>query len=281
MHPQDRRRPDPVAQIVAAGHELFARHGFEAVTLAAIAALAGRSTRTVTGHFPSKELLFFGGRTPVEEGLLAAVAGRAVGESVYEAVRRCVTPGRAATAAEAVRGRAPGESTFEALARFGARAPGAGSGGADAGPGAGPPGADPAAGPPAPHPEAARVFRSSPALQTWVRERYADLEARLAAQLAADARAAQDGPGPAGADHHTGADHPGPAAVADLRPAVVAAALVAPLRWRCLARLAGAPVPPLEPAYDLLAPALRDHARRPAGHQPTASPSARGSEPAT
>ncbi len=47
------------ATIVAAAHDLFARHGFAATTLPAIAAAAGVSPRTVSAAFRTKESIIF------------------------------------------------------------------------------------------------------------------------------------------------------------------------------------------------------------------------------
>jgi AcrR family transcriptional regulator len=57
--------------IAATARRLFAERGFEAVTVAEIAAAADVSEKTVFNHFPTKEDLAFAGR---EQGLLQLVA---------------------------------------------------------------------------------------------------------------------------------------------------------------------------------------------------------------
>jgi len=83
------------------------------------------------------------------------------------------------------------------------------------------------------------TYARSPTLQAYVREEFAAQELALADLLRADA-----GSGPT-----------------DPVPTTVAAALLAPLRWRFMAALAGWPAA-VGAAYDLLAPALADYARR-------------------
>ena len=57
--------------IAATARRLFAERGFDAVTVAEIAAAADVSEKTVFNHFPTKEDLAFAGR---EQGLLQLVA---------------------------------------------------------------------------------------------------------------------------------------------------------------------------------------------------------------
>ncbi|SFL89085.1 TetR/AcrR family transcriptional regulator [Geodermatophilus ruber] len=56
--------------------DLFAERGFEAVTIADVAAAADVAVQTVFNHFATKEDLFFDGRTPWVEGAAAAVRTR-------------------------------------------------------------------------------------------------------------------------------------------------------------------------------------------------------------
>jgi AcrR family transcriptional regulator len=73
--------------IAAAARRLFAERGFDAVTVAEIAAAADVSQKTVFNHFATKEDLAFAGR---EEGIaqfVAAIAGRPPGSSVLDAFR--------------------------------------------------------------------------------------------------------------------------------------------------------------------------------------------------
>ena len=70
--------------------ELFADRGFEAVKVADIAAAAHVSEKTVFNYFETKEDLVLDGRAEVEAELVRAVAERAAGEPILEAVRRHV-----------------------------------------------------------------------------------------------------------------------------------------------------------------------------------------------
>ncbi|MCV7412925.1 regulator [Mycobacterium florentinum] len=83
---RDRRRAELLSQIQHTAYELFAKHGFDAVTTEDIAAAAGISISTYFRHAPTKE------------GLLADPVREAIGEIVgsYHA-------------------RPPGESAVEAL----------------------------------------------------------------------------------------------------------------------------------------------------------------------
>jgi AcrR family transcriptional regulator len=56
---------------------LFEAHGFEAVTLAEIAAASDVSVKTVINHFGAKEELFFDAEPAVLSHLVATVTGRA------------------------------------------------------------------------------------------------------------------------------------------------------------------------------------------------------------
>jgi AcrR family transcriptional regulator len=73
--------------IAATARRLFAERGFDAVTVAEIAAAADVSEKTVFNHFPTKEDLAFAGR---EQGLLQLVADireRAPGTPVLDVFR--------------------------------------------------------------------------------------------------------------------------------------------------------------------------------------------------
>jgi AcrR family transcriptional regulator len=76
------------ARVRALAQDLFAEHGFDAVTLIQIAATAQVSVQTVFNHFASKEELFFDERSEWVEGAAAAVRGRACGEAPTEALHR-------------------------------------------------------------------------------------------------------------------------------------------------------------------------------------------------
>jgi AcrR family transcriptional regulator len=76
------------ARILAVAQGLFARRGFEPVTITEIAAEAGVSVQTVFNHFASKEDLFFSDRAQWVEGAAAAVRERGAGVRPKAALRR-------------------------------------------------------------------------------------------------------------------------------------------------------------------------------------------------
>ena len=65
---------------------LFAERGFEAVTIADIAAAADVAVQTVFNHFPTKEDLFFDGHTPWVDGAAESVRSRLPGTPPLEAL---------------------------------------------------------------------------------------------------------------------------------------------------------------------------------------------------
>lgn len=68
--------------------QLFSEQGFDAVTVADIAAAAGVSEKTVFNYFASKEDLVVSGREESEAMLLVAIQERASGEPILTAVHR-------------------------------------------------------------------------------------------------------------------------------------------------------------------------------------------------
>ena len=73
--------------IAATARRLFAKRGFDAVTVAEIAVAANVSEKTVFNHFATKEdLVFAGGDTRLAQ-LLAAIAQRPPGTSVLDVFR--------------------------------------------------------------------------------------------------------------------------------------------------------------------------------------------------
>ncbi|MBS1869296.1 MAG: TetR family transcriptional regulator [Actinobacteria bacterium] len=73
--------------IVATARRLFLARGFDAVTVAEIAAAADVSEKTVFNHFAAKEdLVFAGGEARLAE-LQAAIAGRPPGSSLLDVFR--------------------------------------------------------------------------------------------------------------------------------------------------------------------------------------------------
>ena len=67
---------------------LFAERGFEAVTLAEIAAAADVSVKTILNHFTTKEELFYDRAEQVFGSLVAAIVERPAGVPILEALRR-------------------------------------------------------------------------------------------------------------------------------------------------------------------------------------------------
>jgi AcrR family transcriptional regulator len=65
---------------------LFAERGFEAVTIADVAAAADVAVQTVFNHFPTKEDLFFDGHTPWVDGAADAVRSRPAGTAPLDAL---------------------------------------------------------------------------------------------------------------------------------------------------------------------------------------------------
>jgi AcrR family transcriptional regulator len=69
---------------------LFAERGFESVTIADIARAADVAVQTVFNHFPTKEDLFFDGRTPWVDGPAEAIRRRPDGVPPLSALRTYV-----------------------------------------------------------------------------------------------------------------------------------------------------------------------------------------------
>src|SRR4051794_8579958 len=84
---RERKKRAAREAIAATARRLFAERGFDAVTVAEIAAVADVSEKTVFNHFPTKEDLAFAGR---EEGIaqfVTAIAERPPGSSVLDVFR--------------------------------------------------------------------------------------------------------------------------------------------------------------------------------------------------
>src|SRR5215211_5526626 len=85
------RKKQQTRQLIAdTARRLFAEHGFESVTVAAVAAAANVSEGTVFNYFPTKEHLFFDGMENYEAELLRTIRDRGLGESVLAAFGRFV-----------------------------------------------------------------------------------------------------------------------------------------------------------------------------------------------
>jgi AcrR family transcriptional regulator len=84
---RERKKRAARESIAATARRLFAERGFDAVTVAEVAAAADVSEKTVFNHFPTKEDLAFAGR---EEGLgqfVAAIKERPGGTSILDVFR--------------------------------------------------------------------------------------------------------------------------------------------------------------------------------------------------
>jgi AcrR family transcriptional regulator len=76
--------------IIRAGMKLFAERGYNATTIADIAAAADVAPRTVTMYFPSKQDIAMARFAAMVDSLTGALCGRAPGESVTEVVGRWI-----------------------------------------------------------------------------------------------------------------------------------------------------------------------------------------------
>ncbi|MGY5882386.1 TetR/AcrR family transcriptional regulator [Modestobacter lacusdianchii] len=83
---RERRKAQTRAEVRETAQRLFAERGFDAVTIADVAAAADVAVQTVFNHFETKEALFFDGRTPWVEGVAAAVAARPAGTGPLRAL---------------------------------------------------------------------------------------------------------------------------------------------------------------------------------------------------
>src|SRR4051812_12133594 len=77
--------------IAAAARRLFAERGFDAVTVAEVAAAADVSEKTVFNHFATKEDLAFAGREEGIARLVADITERPTGASVLDVFRALTT----------------------------------------------------------------------------------------------------------------------------------------------------------------------------------------------
>lgn len=70
--------------------QLFDDYGFDATTVANIAAVAGISARTFFRYFATKEDVVFGDLVPIGESIRSTLAGRPADESAWAALRAAV-----------------------------------------------------------------------------------------------------------------------------------------------------------------------------------------------
>ena len=81
-----RWKPDAAGRLVAAAITLFDRQGYEATTVAEIAAAAGLTTRTFFRYFADKREVRFLGSADLQESWVAAVGGAPAPAGAMEAV---------------------------------------------------------------------------------------------------------------------------------------------------------------------------------------------------
>jgi AcrR family transcriptional regulator len=85
---RERKKRETRETIARAAWKLFARRGFDAVTVADIARAANVSEKTVFNYFPTKEDLVFGAGMQRTAALIEAVRARPPGASIVEPFRR-------------------------------------------------------------------------------------------------------------------------------------------------------------------------------------------------
>ena len=85
---RERKKARTRLQISDVATALFARHGFEQVTVAQVAEAADVSVKTVFNYFATKEDLFFDRADEVFACVVGAVRDRPAGTGVVEALRR-------------------------------------------------------------------------------------------------------------------------------------------------------------------------------------------------
>ena len=116
---RERKKQQTRQQIFDAAQRLFAKRGFDSVTVAEVGRAADVSQVTVFNYFPTKEDLFYGGMQFFEEQLIEAVRSRARGEPALGAFRRRLLEGADNLAAkervDAIRRAAQAISTSPAL----------------------------------------------------------------------------------------------------------------------------------------------------------------------
>src|SRR5690348_17451261 len=84
---RERKKQATREQIARVAMKLFAKRGFDAVTVAEVADAAGVSEKTVFNYFPVKEDLVFGGGEGRWAALLDAIENRPAGISLIAVFR--------------------------------------------------------------------------------------------------------------------------------------------------------------------------------------------------
>src|SRR5216684_3869976 len=87
---RERKKQQTRELIVETALELFSEHGYQATTVADIAASADVSERTVFAYFLTKEDILFADHLALQEGLAEALAERARDASVLDVLREFV-----------------------------------------------------------------------------------------------------------------------------------------------------------------------------------------------
>jgi AcrR family transcriptional regulator len=82
-----RKKAQTREHVRGTAQQLFGEHGFEAVTIADVAAAADVAVQTVFNHFATKEELFFSDRTPWRDGPAEAVRTRDAATGPLAALR--------------------------------------------------------------------------------------------------------------------------------------------------------------------------------------------------
>jgi AcrR family transcriptional regulator len=88
---RERKKRAARERIAATARRLFAERGFDAVTVAEVAAAADVSEKTVFNHFPTKEDLAFAGREEGIAQIVADIESRRPGTSVLDVFRTLTT----------------------------------------------------------------------------------------------------------------------------------------------------------------------------------------------
>ena len=90
---RERKKRQTRQLIFENAQRLFAKRGFDSVTVAEVARASDVSEVTVFNYFPTKEELFYGGMSFYEEELVEAVRNRRPGESAVAAFSRKLLAG--------------------------------------------------------------------------------------------------------------------------------------------------------------------------------------------
>jgi AcrR family transcriptional regulator len=87
---RERKKQRTREQIIEAAMGLFAERGYQATTIADIAAAADVAPRTFFSYFPSKEAVVFHNVDRDLDGLAATLRDRLPGETAFDALRRWI-----------------------------------------------------------------------------------------------------------------------------------------------------------------------------------------------